>query len=158
MLGWEIRLAQRDHKPRRRAGIPNGLEVWEVNHCAFCGKPRWLCDRLRIGLTAQHVRIPRTCTCQGRSQPVGATKPFLLTTPVPGPIAMGCDVEAIRPSISLGNILLAPELGPRGAMTEREFYVTYSPAAPRAVRIAFCYSARHVRAAPAAMAGLGGGP
>ena len=32
-------------------------EVWRVNgdHCAFCGKPRWFCERLGIGLTAQHV-------------------------------------------------------------------------------------------------------
>jgi len=50
-------LAQRDQKPRRPSGIPSGPAVWEANgnHCAFCGKPRWLCDRLRIGLTAQHV-------------------------------------------------------------------------------------------------------
>ena len=50
-------LAQRDQKPRQPSGIPSGPAVWEANgnHCAFCGKPRWLCDRLRIGLTAQHV-------------------------------------------------------------------------------------------------------
>lgn len=49
--------ARMDQRPRRPSGIPPGPEVWEANgnHCAFCGKPRWLCDRLRIGLTAQHV-------------------------------------------------------------------------------------------------------
>jgi hypothetical protein len=50
-------LAQHDQRPRRPSGIPSGPGVWDANgnHCAFCGKPRWLCDRLRIGLTAQHV-------------------------------------------------------------------------------------------------------
>jgi hypothetical protein len=73
-------LAQRDHKPRRPSGVPTGPEVWEANgnHCGFCGKPRWLCDRLRIGLTAQHVTpdvfggvagplIPFCARCQAMS-------------------------------------------------------------------------------------------
>jgi hypothetical protein len=73
-------LAQRDHKPRRPSGIPTGPEVWDANgnHCAFCGKPRWLCDWLRIGLAAQHVTpyvfggvagplIPFCARCQAMS-------------------------------------------------------------------------------------------
>ena len=50
-------LSQGHHKPRRLPGSPSGPEVWTANgnHCAFCGKPRALCERLRIGLTAQHI-------------------------------------------------------------------------------------------------------
>jgi len=50
-------LSQGHHKPRRLPGTPSGPEVWEANgnHCAFCGKPRALCERLKIGLTAQHI-------------------------------------------------------------------------------------------------------
>src|SRR6266542_2593658 len=48
--------------------------------------------------------------------------------------------------------------GPRHAITETESRVVDAPAPPRAARIAVCYSARHVGAASAAMAGMGGGP
>lgn len=50
-------LSQGNHKPRRVPGTPSGPEIWTANgdHCAFCGKPRSLCERLKIGLTAQHV-------------------------------------------------------------------------------------------------------
>lgn len=42
---------------RARAGTVTTSEVWEANgnHCSFCGKSRALCERLGIGLTAQHV-------------------------------------------------------------------------------------------------------
>jgi len=41
--------------PKR--GVVDTLSVWEVNgnHCTFCGRSRALCERLGIGLTAQHV-------------------------------------------------------------------------------------------------------
>lgn len=41
--------------PKR--GIVDTLSVWTENgdHCSFCGKSRALCERLGIGLTAQHM-------------------------------------------------------------------------------------------------------
>jgi hypothetical protein len=51
---WLPKTAQ---KRPRRAGLVSTREVWEANgnHCSFCGKSRALCERLGIGLTAQHV-------------------------------------------------------------------------------------------------------
>lgn len=45
--------------PKR--GVVETSEVWTENgnHCAFCGKSRALCERLGIGLSAQHV-VPFT--------------------------------------------------------------------------------------------------
>lgn len=50
-------LAQQHHKPRRLPGRPTTTAVWDANgnHCAFCGKPRALCERLNIGLSSQHI-------------------------------------------------------------------------------------------------------
>lgn len=41
----------------RRGKTPAPADVWIANgdHCAFCGKPRHLCERLGIGLTVQHI-------------------------------------------------------------------------------------------------------
>lgn len=43
---------------RRPPGTPSPEEVWKANgdHCGFCGKPRWFCERIGIGLTVQHVQ------------------------------------------------------------------------------------------------------
>ena len=51
-------LSQNAARDRRPALGPKATEdVWEANgnRCSFCGKSRALCDRLGIGLTAQHV-------------------------------------------------------------------------------------------------------
>ena len=75
---WLAQTGAADRKARRASVDP--ADVWEANgnHCAFCGKPRWLCERLRIGLTAQHlvpvvlggeagVLIPFCARCQEAS-------------------------------------------------------------------------------------------
>jgi hypothetical protein len=69
--------ARRPHAP----GDPTPDAVWTANGdlCAFCGKSRTLCVRLRIGLTMQHVRpvvlggergplIPFCARCQEASR------------------------------------------------------------------------------------------
>lgn len=42
---------------RTKRGPVDTPDVWATNgdHCSFCGKSRALCERLGIGLTAQHV-------------------------------------------------------------------------------------------------------
>jgi hypothetical protein len=45
-------------EPRRpRRGLVDVETIWSANgdHCAFCGKSRALCERLGIGLSAQHI-------------------------------------------------------------------------------------------------------
>lgn len=50
----------KDSASRRRprvASEPTADEVWTAygDHCAYCGKPKALCRRLRIGVEKQHV-------------------------------------------------------------------------------------------------------
>jgi hypothetical protein len=66
--GFEIAAGNRRYRAAKLAGLEAApaivrplswaqSEVWEANgnHCSFCGKSRALCERLGIGLTAQHV-------------------------------------------------------------------------------------------------------
>jgi len=50
----------KDSVARRRPAVasePTAEEIWAAygDHCAYCGKPKALCLRLRIGLEKQHV-------------------------------------------------------------------------------------------------------
>lgn len=51
---WLPKDSARARRPKM-AATPD--EVWTLNggHCSFCGKPDWLCKRLGIGRTMQHV-------------------------------------------------------------------------------------------------------
>lgn len=42
---------------RKRVSKRDVRAVWEQfgDHCSFCGSPRYLCERLHVGLTQQHI-------------------------------------------------------------------------------------------------------
>lgn len=55
LLGVQWLAKVSSKRPKR--GLVDTREVWAANgnHCSFCGKSRELCERLNVGLTAQHV-------------------------------------------------------------------------------------------------------
>jgi hypothetical protein len=56
-IQWLPKDSAEARRPRSLPGQPSTEQVWAANgdHCAFCGKPRLLCERLGIGLQAQHL-------------------------------------------------------------------------------------------------------